>query len=228
MSGLEQLICHLKETLVMRNAFSIGTVVLVAVLLIGLRAHTLHTSRLEEVVTRDKQAASAAIDKPEGTTSPYFSSFGSAPDLRGKPATVFTLKDMKGKVVSLSDLKGKPVLLNFWATWCGPCKVEMPWFQELQQKYGAQGLQVVGINQDDEDRPDTLKQKITDTTRNLGITYPILLSDHKVGDAYGGLEMLPATFYIDKNGFIRAEAIGLANKGEADANVQKLLQGSSS
>ena len=212
----------------MRNAVAIGATALVVALLIWSGVHYRHTHHLEEAAAANKQVVTVAPDK-QGTTAGLASSaFGSAPDLRGKAAALFTLRDMQGKVVSLKDLRGKPVLLNFWATWCGPCKVEMPWFQELQQKYGAQGLQVVGINQDDEDRPDTLKQKISDTTKNMGITYPILLSDHKVGDAYGGLDMLPATFYIDKDGIIRAEAIGLANKGEADANVRKLLQGGSS
>ncbi len=209
----------------MRNAIVAGAIVLVVALLVWSGMHNLRTRRAEEASARDKQAI-IAIDKPGATASLDAASaaFGSAPDLRGKPATVFTLKDLNGKVVSLTDLKGKPVLLNFWATWCAPCKVEMPWFEEFQKKYAAQGLQVVGINEDDEVRPDVLKQEVTDTAKKLGVSYPILLSNHKVGDAYGGLDMLPATFYIDKNGIIRGEAVGLASKDEADANVQKILQ----
>ncbi len=212
----------------MRNGLVAGAIVLVVALLVWSGMHNLRTRKAEEAQARDKQAM-IAVDKPGATASldAASSQFGSAPDLRGKPAAVFSLKTLDGKTVSLADLKGKPVLLNFWATWCAPCKVEMPWFEEFQQKYAGEGLQVVGINEDDEVKPDVLKQEVGDTTKKLGVTYPILLSNHKVGDAYGGLDMLPATFYIDKNGVIRAEAIGLASKDEAEANVQKLLQAGS-
>ena len=209
----------------MRNAVVAGAIVVVVALLVWSGMHNLRTRRAEEAEAQQKQAT-IAVDKPGATAAldVAASQFGSATDLRGKPATLFTLKDMTGKSVSLADLKGKPVLVNFWATWCAPCKVEMPWFQEFAQKYGAQGLQVVGINEDEEVKQDVLKQEVSDTAKKLGVTYPILLSNHKVGDAYGGLDMLPATFYIDKNGIIRGEAIGLASKDEAEANVQKILQ----
>ncbi len=209
----------------MRNAIVAGAIVFVVALLVWSGLHNLRTRRADEALARDRQAT-LSVDKPGATASldAAASQFGSAPDLRGKPAAVFTLKNMDGKTVSLVDLKGKPVLLNFWATWCAPCKVEMPWFQEFQQKYAGQGLQVVGIDEDDEIKQDVLKQEVGETTKKLGVTYPILLSNHKVGDAYGGLDMLPATFYIDKNGIIRAEAVGLASKDEAEANVQKILQ----
>src|SRR5665213_2507103 len=71
------------------------------------------------------------------------------PDFREKPAPSFTLKSVDGKTVSLADYKGKAVLLNFWATWCGPCKLEMPWLIEMQKKYAAQGFTVLGLYQDD-------------------------------------------------------------------------------
>ncbi len=212
----------------MRNALVAGAIVVVVALLVWSGMHNLRTRRAEEAQAQNKQAT-IAVDKPGATASLDAASaqFGSAPDLRGKRAAIFTLKTLDGKVVSLADLKGKPVLLNFWATWCAPCKVEMPWFEEFQKKYGAQGLQVVGINEDDEVRPDVLKQEVTDTAQKLGVTYPILLSNHKIGDAYGGLDMLPATFFIDRNGIIRGEAVGLASKDEADSNVQKILQAGS-
>ncbi len=212
----------------MRNGIVAGAIVVVVALLVWSGMHNLRTRRADEAQARDKQAT-IAVDKAGATASMEAASaqFGSSPDLRGKPAAVFSLKNMDGKEVSLADLKGKPVLLNFWATWCAPCKVEMPWFQEFQQKYAAQGLQVVGINEDEEIKQDVLKQEVGDTAKKLGVTYPILLSNHKVGDAYGGLDMLPATFYIDRNGIIRGEAIGLASKDEAEANVQKLLQAGS-
>lgn len=212
----------------MRNAVVAGAIVLVVALLVWSGMHNLNTRRAEEARARQQQST-IAVDKPGATATldAATASFGSAPDLRGKKAAVFTLTSLDGKRVSLEDLKGKPVLLNFWATWCAPCKVEMPWFQEFQQKYAGQGLQVVGVNEDEDAKQPQIKDEVVSTAKKLGVTYPVLLSDHKVGDAYGGLDMLPATFFIDKNGVIRAEAIGLASKDEAEANVQKILQAGS-
>ncbi len=209
----------------MRNALVGVAIVVVVALLVWSGMHNLRTRRAEEAKVRQQQAT-IAVDTPGATASldAASASFGSAPDLRGKKAPVFTLTTADGKRVALADLKGKPVLLNFWATWCAPCKVEMPWFQEFQQKYAAQGLQVVGVNEDEDTQQDKNKEEVVSTAKRLNVTYPILLSDHKVGDAYGGLDMLPATFYIDKSGVIRGEAIGLASKDEAEANVQKILQ----
>ena len=201
-----------------------GLIVVVVALLVwsGIRSN----QRRKADEAKQARIQAVQVDKPGATASisEAASQFGSAPDIRGKAAPAFTLTGMNGKRVSLSDLKGKPVLLNFWATWCAPCKVEMPWFEEFSKKYAGQGLQVVGVDEDDEAQPDKLKSEVADTVKRLNVSYPILLSDHKVGDAYGGLDMLPATFYIDKNGVIRAEAIGLASKDEAEANVQKILQ----
>jgi thiol-disulfide isomerase/thioredoxin len=208
----------------MRNALVGGLVVVVVALLVwsGIRSN----QRRKADEAKQAQIQAIQVDKPGATAtiSEAASQFGSAPDLRGKAAPVFTLTSMDGKRVSLTDLKGKPVLLNFWATWCAPCKVEMPWFEEFSKKYAGQGLQVVGVDEDDEVKKDKLKSEVSDTVKRLNVNYQILLSDHKVGDAYGGLDMLPATFYIDKNGVVRGEAIGLASKDEAEANVQKILQ----
>ncbi|WP_419804420.1 TlpA family protein disulfide reductase [Terriglobus sp.] len=208
----------------MRNVLVGGLIVVVVALLVWSGISSNRRRKTDEAEQAQVQAL--RVDKPGATASISEASaqFGSAPDLRGKTAPVFALTSMDGKRVSLDDLKGKPVLLNFWATWCAPCKVEMPWFEDFSKKYAAQGLQVVGVNEDDEAKPDKLKAEVSDTVKRLNVTYPILLTDHKVGDAYGGLDMLPATFYIDKAGVVRGEAIGLASRDEAEANVQKILQ----
>lgn len=205
----------------MRNALVGGLIVLVVAVLVWAGIHNMHTRRAEEAARAQPQMT-MGTDKPGATVT----ADSSSPDLRGKPAAQFTLTSRDGKRIALADLKGKPVLLNFWATWCTPCKVEMPWFEEFQKKYAAQGLQVVGINEDDDAKSPQVQADIKSTLERTGVDYTILMSDKKVGEVYGGLDMLPATFFIDRNGKIVAQAIGLASKDDAESNVQKILAGS--
>ena len=118
----------------------------------------------------------------------------------------------------LSDFRGKAVLLNFWATWCSPCKIEMPWFVELQKEYGPQGLQVVGVAMDDASKEDIAK-----FAKDMGVNYTILLGKESVGDQYGGVPALPETFFIGRDGKIVDKIIGLKGKGEIEESVQKAL-----
>ena len=142
--------------------------------------------------------------------------------LQDKPAPAFTLVSLDGKKVSLADYKGKPVLVNFWATWCGPCKLEMPWFEEFSKKYAGQGLVILGIAADDAAKP-----VITGAAKKLGVDYPVLLKDDKVEDAYGGVNFLPESFYVDRTGKVMLETAGLTSEGggkdEIEANIKKLL-----
>ena len=140
-----------------------------------------------------------------------------ANDAKGKQAPDFTLQDLDGRPVKLSDYRGKAVLLNFWATFCWPCKVEMPWLVELQKQYGPQGLQIVGVALDDSGK-DTIEQY----TKKMGVNYTILQGQDSVGDAYGAVG-LPATFYIDRNGKIVDSALGLVSRGEIEDNIKKAL-----
>jgi thiol-disulfide isomerase/thioredoxin len=206
----------------MRNAVVGGVIVVVVAVLVWAGIHNRQARKTADAAAASK-AMTIGVDKPGATAT---SADSNAADLRGKPAAIFTLTSNKGKRVSLNDLKGKPVLLNFWATWCTPCKIEMPWFEEFQKKYAAQGLEVVGINEDDDAKSPEIADQIKKVLANTGADYTILMSDKKVGDAYGGLDVLPATFFIDRNGKIVAQAIGLASKDEAEANVQKILGGS--
>ena len=208
----------------MRNAIVGGVIVFVVALLVWSGVHNLETRRAAEAQARNQQM-SITVDK-KGATATSDGGGDVIADLRGKPAAVFTLTSNTGKHVSLADLKGKPVLLNFWATWCTPCKVEMPWFQEFQKKYASQGLEVIGINEDDDAQSTEVKDQIAKTLERTGVDYTILMSDKKVGEAYGGLDVLPATFFIDRSGKIVAQAIGLASKDEAEGNVQKIVAGS--
>jgi len=112
----------------------------------------------------------------------------------GQIALDFGLESLDGRTVHLSDFRGKAVLLNFWATWCQPCKIEMPWFEQLQKQYGPEGLQVVGIAVDDADEED-----ISKFAKTLGVDYPILLDNQGVREVYR-VQFLPATFYVGRDG----------------------------
>lgn len=139
-------------------------------------------------------------------------------DAKGQPAPEFDLKDLAGKNVRLSDYHGKVVLLNFWATWCPPCKEEMPWFVDLQQRYGAQGLQVIGVAMDDSDQ-----KKIESFAKQLGVNYPVLLGKESTAHAYGDVQFLPDTFYIGRDGKIVSHVQGLINRKEIEEQVKKAL-----
>lgn len=145
--------------------------------------------------------------------------------LRGKPAPNFTLAALDGKKVSLTDFKGHPLVVNFWGTYCDPCKIEMPWLQQLGQKYASQGFEVVGVTYDAE----VGKAKIASATHELGVTYPILLSDSKVEDAYlANTEVLPVSFWIGKDGKVVNVTAGIsgndaAAKNSLEAQVQRTI-----
>ena len=130
----------------------------------------------------------------------------------------FSLESLDGKSMRLSDLRGKAVLLNFWATWCGPCKIEMPWFVELQNKYGAQGLQIVGVAMDDASKEDIAK-----FAKEMGVNYPILIGKESIGDQYGGIPALPESFFIGRDGKMVDKIIGLKGKSEIEDAVKKAL-----
>ncbi len=130
----------------------------------------------------------------------------------------FSLEGIDGKTLRLSDLRGKAVLLNFWATWCGPCKIEMPWFVDLQKQYGAQGLQIVGVAMD-----DASKEDIGKFAQTMGVNYPILIGKESVGDQYGGVPALPETFVIGRDGKLVDKIIGLRGKSEIEDDIKKAL-----
>jgi thiol-disulfide isomerase/thioredoxin len=133
-------------------------------------------------------------------------------------APVWELRDLNGKKVNSSEFKGKVVILDFWATWCGPCRMEIPGFIELQKNYGAKGLVVVGIALDEE---GTLVVK--PFTAKAGINYTILIGDAKVQRAFGDVEALPTTFIIDGEGRIVSRHVGYADKTTFENEIKRLL-----
>jgi len=136
----------------------------------------------------------------------------------GQMAPDFGLESLEGKTVHLSDFRGKAVLLNFWATWCQPCKIEMPWFEQLQKQYEPQGLQVIGVAMDDADKEDIAK-----FAKNLGVDYPILVGKEDVGEAYGGVQFLPTTFYVGRDGKVVDKVFGLKGRDEIEDKIKKTL-----
>lgn len=137
-----------------------------------------------------------------------------------RPAPLdYTLADMNGDELDLASLKGKVILLNFWATWCGPCKIEIPAFIELQDEYGEQGFQVLGLSVDD--TPEQMRPFAED----LGVNYPFLvgLGEDDFQEAYGPIWGLPVSFWIDRGGTICKTHMGIASKDELELALKSLL-----
>lgn len=148
----------------------------------------------------------------------------------GKPAPPFTLEDVSGKKVSLSDYKGKALLINFWATWCGPCKIETPWLVELRDKYAGQGFEVLGISTEGEDlKPSDKagfarqKSAIEKFVKEEHVPYPMLINGDSLSQEYGGLDAMPTSFYVDRNGKVVAAQMGLTSESDMESNIKKAL-----
>ena len=143
-------------------------------------------------------------------------------NLKGSPAPDFTLTALDGKSVKLSDLRGKAVVLNFWATWCGPCKIEIPWLADLQQQYQSQGVEIVGVAMDDDAEKN--RDSIAKFAQEMKVNYPVLLGNEQVADAYGGVDALPTTFYIGRDGKIVNRIFGIIGHKEIEQNIQAALK----
>ena len=148
--------------------------------------------------------------------------------LKGKPAPAFVLEDLNGNKVSLASYKGKAVLINFWATWCAPCKIETPWIIELRNKYAAQGFEVLGVSADDLNRDDPKelakdKMEIVQSAQKLHINYPVLIDGGSLDKPYGGLDELPESFFVNCKGTVVAAQLGLTSKDDIESNIKKAL-----
>jgi peroxiredoxin len=159
---------------------------------------------------------------------------GGAPDplsqLKSKPAPSFTLEDLSGKRVSLADYRGKAVLVNFWATWCGPCKIETPWLVDLRNQYASQGFEILGISTEGDDlQPSDKvswardKSAIEKFVQTEHMPYPVLIDGDSISKPYGGLDELPTSFFIGRDGTVVATQLGLTSKDEIESNIRKAL-----
>jgi cytochrome c biogenesis protein CcmG, thiol:disulfide interchange protein DsbE len=129
----------------------------------------------------------------------------------------FTLQDLTGHPLTLSSYRGKVVLLDFWATWCGPCREEVPRFVEMQNRYGGRDLQILGVSMDDSPEP------VREFQQNFKMNYPVVMGTAKTGELYGGVLGLPIAFVIDQQGRIRAKHIGATPISTFEREITKLL-----
>jgi len=135
------------------------------------------------------------------------------------PAPDFSLPDLAGQKVTLSSYRGKVVLLDFWATWCVPCRDEIPHFIELQNRYGDQGLQIIGVSMDDGPEP------VRDFQKSFKMNYPVLMGNAKTGELYGGILGLPVSFLIGRDGRIVARHIGATSPAVFEKEIMGVLRG---
>ncbi len=176
----------------------------------------------------EKLLASAAkgelVPDANGGMPKYLSPF------MDKTAPAFTLEDLSGRKVSLDSYKGKAVLINFWATWCGPCKIETPWLIELRNKYASQGFEILGIstegddlNKDDKAGWAKDKAAIAKFVSEEKVPYPILIDGDSLSQAYGGLDAMPTSFFVDRKGTVVAAQMGLTSESDIESNIKKAL-----
>jgi peroxiredoxin len=212
-----------------RSGLVFGLMVAGICLMLWAGWHNLRVRRLAMQAAHANQIvltpAPANSGKPGTAQLPSAEADSSEVSMRGKNAPAFTLTALDGRKVSLSDYKGRPILVNFWATWCSACKLEMPWFEEFRQKYSPQGFEILGIAQDDAPQDEIFK-----VVKHINVSYPILLPDGKVAPAYGGVDYLPESFYVGRDGVVQIQTAGLASDGlaskdEIEANIKRLIAG---
>jgi len=154
-------------------------------------------------------------------------SASTASDVAGKPAPDLKLKNLDGKDVSLAELKGKVVFLNFWATWCDPCRIEIPWLIEMQAKYSSRGFTVVGVAMDDEGKsavaPFLANERFDVNGQQLPMSYPIWLGTDDAADKFGGILGYPTSFLISRDGKQVKKFQGLKSQDELIKAIESQL-----
>lgn len=185
----------------------IGIIVLTVAVLIGL---TIYADRVTRVHGKTGSSVPARVA-----------------NVAGKPTPDLKLKDLEGKDVSLADLKGKVVFVNFWATWCDPCRIEIPWLIEMQAKYASRGFTVVGVAMDDEGKsvvaPFVAKEKFDVNGQQLPMSYPIWIGSDDAADKFGGILGYPTSFLISRDGKQVEKFQGLKSQDELEKAIESQL-----
>ena len=122
-------------------------------------------------------------------------------------------------MLRLSDLRGRPVLLNFWASWCAPCRIETPWLVALYRSYRARGVAFLGVSLDEAGE----RSAVADFAKRMGMDYPVLLGTRDVADAYGGVRLMPQTFFVSRSGMVVNSTIGITSKADLDTAIRGLM-----
>ncbi|MBZ5577250.1 MAG: TlpA family protein disulfide reductase [Acidobacteriia bacterium] len=135
-----------------------------------------------------------------------------------KVAPDFTAKDARGAELKLSDYRGRVVLVNFWATWCGPCRIEIPWFVAFEKAYRDRGFTVIGVSMDEEGW-----QAVKPYIAQQLVNYPVVIGTDALAQRYGDIRSLPTTFLIDREGKIAARHVGLVSKSAYESEIGSLL-----
>lgn len=183
-----------------RKALPIGLVLVAIALLLG------RLQRFPSLRPAPSRKGSVAEMKP------------SVPVIRGKPVANFALPNLDGKLIQRADFQNKVLLVNFWATWCAPCLIEIPWFVEFQEQYGPQGLEVIGISLDEGDIG-----KVKEFVQKHGMNYTVAMGDDKAAEAFGGIIGLPTTFLVDRAGKYYSRHQGLVGRDIVEEELIELL-----
>jgi len=155
--------------------------------------------------------------KPSGTAA------GGGNGAIGTPAPEFALQDLDGKTVHIADFSGKVVILDFWATWCPPCRKEIPDFLAMQSKYGDKGLTIVGLSLDAGGAHDV---RTFEQEHKINFNYPVLIANEETANAYGGVVGIPTTFVIDRKGKIVKRFVGYTPASDFEETIRPLLEAS--
>jgi len=210
---------------VKRNVI-VASVVIFVIAILGLAGWANWQNRKQAAAHIAEQAhsqQSQAVLAPDNSGSLHMTS-----PLVGKPAPGFTLSSPKGEKISLASYKGKAVQINFWATWCGPCKIETPWLVELEKQYAPKGFEILAVSVDDlnkDDKNELAKDiaGIAKGAQELHIDYPVLIDGDSIAKPYGDIEVYPTSFFIDRSGTIVAASFGLTSKADLEGNIRKAL-----
>ncbi len=166
-------------------------------------------------IKQDSDKTESRVKSANGTVQAK--NDGPSPIKIGAPAPKLVLKDLQGRTVDLEDLKGKVVIVDFWATWCEPCQIMIPWLEEFHNRYASQGLEIVGVSMDDD------VKDVKPFVDKAKMNYPILFGNDAIADAWGGVFGLPTSFMIDRQGKIRATHQGLVGKDVIEKDIRSLL-----